>query len=893
WLNVTAYKSENKTISPFTLNTVYDYYVMKEQETLSATLDQTLPMQIDILISSTGPKILKFDWLADDPSAINYDRYLISPSGKIVDIDERTATSHAISPPIDVFNYLIFNAKEKGTYRLLVYATYNKPAYLYLEFLSSTISTLPMDTIIFGGNGGDILTIDESVHSGWQSNWFKFKGNKGDIYRLDLSKDYSTGIEPIIDIWVPCKAGYILDENILTGSHEVYFPESGNAYISFSDTGYGDWYRYSLFLSEIEVFDYNIGNNLTKYRILSDDIIVIEFEIQENSFIRFNYSSLVDPAGQPYIKALETTNAFIFRDSKNLQSFDEITPLLTTTVDSEEFKYYYMPAGIYKAIIKNSNPSADGSFQISSKVVKWVDEKFPINSLTYPNKNPSQFANLEFEPDEYYANLKQGLGININISEPGQYRLNITVLNSENLTITPNPGNPSAVVVYNSSEGTYHDWTTEALDPLKSFPAFSDDELSEQTGDILFIAYSQKWSDMNFNFSRLGEKDSPAMNLDFYTYDGIDFTSEVPETLDSTDMFTSSNGTISIDITDSAFTNWIKGADFDIDNIDENDSYWLAIKVEAKDYSTLPYFQSITILNQTQVPSETILGNLNFALLRDSGYEYGDYWSPSDQPSIAQIVGDSFEAFLIEADQPYYIGTEEGMYKLLIVPEVQSDEPLMIKVAIENFWSYRHQKTYDITSEPNLYQYQINKYTDSGYAHDDGTLYQYNLTTTYNHLNSRPTDLGQKSYFVIECFGQAYQWTQLVVACENITEYNLYLSQDFPWIDNNGPNSEIKTLTPLTPGTTDSTYEFGVHNDHFYLIFETHAPNDWVTYKIDLNQYNTVQLLAKAKVASPEFEMPMALILGLAIGIPVAACIIVVVYVLKRRGRILTKTPRG
>lgn len=890
WLNVTAYKSENNTISPFTLNTVFDYYIMKEKKTLSVPLDRTLPMQIDIIISSTGPKILKFDWLADDPSAINYDRYLISPSGKLVDLDERTATSHAISPPIDVFNYLIFNAKEKGTYRLLIYATHNEPAYLFLEFLSSTISTLPMDTIMFGGNGGDILTIDESVHSNWQSIWFKFKGNKGDIYRLDLSKDYSTGIEPIIDLWIPCQAGYILDENILTGSHEVYFPESSNAYISFTDTGYGDWYRYSLFVSEIEAFDYNIGQNLTKYRVLSDEIITIEFEIQEDSFIRFNYSSLADPAGQPYIKALETANAFIFRDSKNLQSFDEITPLLTTTIDSEDFNYYYMPTGIYKAIIKNNNPNEDGAFHISSKLIEWADENIPINSLTYPNNSPSQFTSLEFEPDVYYDNLKQGIGIDINISEPGQYRLNVTVLNSENLTITPNPGRPSAVVVYNSSQGTYHNWTTEVLDPLKSFPAFSDDEPSEQTDDILFIAYSQKWSDMNFNFSQLGVKDSPALDLSFMTYDGTDFTNEVSETLDTTYEFTS-NGNISLNIEDGDYIDWIKGADFDVININENDSYWLGIKLNSKDYSTLPYIQSITILNETQAPSETILGNLNFALVRDTGYDYGDYWIPSDQPSVAQIVSDSFESFLIEADSPYLMGFEEGIYKLLVIPEVESDDPFMIKVAVENFWSYKQQITYNITSEPNLYQYQINNYTDSGYAYDNGTLHHFNLTTTYNHLKSTPTDLGQDSYFVIECFGQAYQWTQLVVACENVTQYNLYLAQNLPWIDNDGPNSEITMLTPFTPGTTVSTYEFGIFNDHFYLIFQTLASEDWITYKIDLNQYNTIQLLAKAEVASQEPEIPMALILGIAIGIPVTAGIIVVIYVLKRRGRILSKTP--
>ena len=67
WLNVSAYNAENDTLSPYTLNTVFNYYVMAEENELTVPLNNSMPMQIDLLLSS-GPKILKLDWLLNLPN---------------------------------------------------------------------------------------------------------------------------------------------------------------------------------------------------------------------------------------------------------------------------------------------------------------------------------------------------------------------------------------------------------------------------------------------------------------------------------------------------------------------------------------------------------------------------------------------------------------------------------------------------------------------------------------------------------------------------------------------------------------------------------------------------------------------------------------------------------
>ncbi|MFX1299025.1 MAG: hypothetical protein ACFFD2_29725, partial [Promethearchaeota archaeon] len=757
WLNISAFDAENETLSPFTLNSVFNYYVMNEGGELTVPLNHSIPMQIDLTIGSTGPKILRIDWLT--VGSVGYYPFLISPSGKLVFYDWDTATSHAVSPPVDVFDYMTFVAHETGTYRLIVFAMHGNPAYLTLEFLKPTISSLAKESLIFEGNAEDILAIEEKEHSSWQSNWLKFSGKRGDVFRLDLNQDYATGQTPIISIWMPTEDGYLLSSDLLSppveGIYEIFFPTDSNAYVSITDAGYGDWYRYSFYLSKYEPIGYNIGDNKTTFRISRDQRKLIEFSIEEDSYVQFNYTST--PPGNPFFYG----NMFGYLDTKNLFSMGYSSPIQTKTVDSEMFYYYYMPAGKYLALIQNSDETKDGIFEIDSKFVDWVNDTIPINTLTYHDSDPTQFLTLDFEPDEYYSSLKQGIGVGINITEPGQYMLNVTILASENLAAIPLTADPAVVVGYNDSEGIYYDWTQEALDPAGSFPAMELDGL-----DYLYIAYPQKWHDMEFNFSVYG---GGANDIDAYTYDG-DFNNFI-SIIDNTNEF-NDNGSVIMDVTSSAYDNWIRGADFDLQHINESRYYWIRITPDLGDFAPIPYIQLLKLSNIS------LQGDLNFALVRDSGYNYSDFWQPSDQPS--DITGlwinqesaynyDSDDIPLIVEDQPYFVGIEEGFYKLLIIPE-RWDYPgtITIRFAVEDIWSYRTTATYNISEispSPNLHKFEINNYTSTAYGSNTTSYYTYDLVIEYNDTEAYAGH-GDYSYFALECYGKPYQWTQLVAAIE-------------------------------------------------------------------------------------------------------------------------------
>jgi len=902
WINVTALNPHNTTLSPYSFNSVFNYYVLIEGGELTFPLNHSIPIQIDVVIESKGPKVLKADWLTDDPSKITQWVNLISPSGKEVGIYEETATSHAVTPSIDVFDYITFVAHETGTYRLLVYAEHDdgKPAYLNLKFLSSSIYSLPLEKLMFGGNGEDILTIEEKEYSTWQSDWYRINGEEGEIIRMELTEDYATGVKPIISIWSPCENGYVLDSPIGAGTHEIYFPTSGNAYVSFIDGDYGDWYRYSLYLRKYEVLNYNIGDNKTSIRISRSQSKTIEFSLEEDSFVRFNFTSLDDPAGEPYLDVLGTPNAFIFMDTKELDCYEIITPLESKLVGTKWFHYYYLPTGTYKGIIKNSNEADDGIFKISSNYVYFANTTIPINSLTYPSINPSEFLTLEFEPNDYYNGIYDAQYVYINITEPGQYLLNTTIYALDYLPALPLTADPSVVAVYNWSEGTTHDWTDEALNTSKSFPAFSDD-WSEDL-DLLFVAYPQKWHNIELNFSSFGSPSGPS--IDFRVWDGSNLM--VMPVTDGTSEFIS-NGTVVLDINSNEYRDWALGMGnwfelygIDVPGINEDDYYWLGIwNWDSYSGNDVPYIQTIKLSNIT------LQGDINLALIRESGYNYSDSWNVpiGVEPSllIYQESGnlyDSAGTMLLKPPGPYprILGLEEGVYKLLIIPHgFGYSGSLKVDFAVENYWPYRHQRSYNISAispTPNLYMYQIQNYTTSGYGQINITMHNYGLITQYNDTEASISVFpGNLSYFVVECYGSAYQWTQLIVSTNNVSSYNLYLMQDLPWVTNS-PNMEVALLASASMPFINNTHEFGVHTDHFYLLFEVDELDDLVTFRIALSQYNTTVLTASSPVASytpPTDSGPW--ILGLAIGIPVVAGIIVVVYILKRKGRILTKHP--
>ncbi|MHA2006206.1 MAG: hypothetical protein ACXACO_04025 [Promethearchaeota archaeon] len=894
WLNVSAFNAGNNTLFPFTVNTVFNYHVMQEGGNIIIPLNNSMPMQIDLIVTLSGPKILKFDWLTNNPAAVVINDFnLISPSGKIVAFDWQTAST-TVMVATDIFDYFAFVANEVGTYRILVDAFHTQPAYLNMEFLDTSISSLNLNTLTFGGNSDENPSLTDFWDIEWQNNWFEIKGEKGDLFRLDLGLDYSA-LAPIIDVWLPCENGYVLDQGISVGVYDLYFPTSGNAYVSLNDADYGGWYRYSLFLSEIGIHNYTIGIDKTMFRVSRDERKAIEFSIEQDSFVRFNYTIWGTPPGAPTINALGTNNAFIYEDSKNFECYDVISAIETKTVGSEVFYYYYMPAGRYKAVIENTNTQADGLIQFNSKYVEWESNTIPINSLTYPDVNPSQFVTLEFDPDEYYPSLKQGMGIGFNITSLGQYRLNITVLASDHIAAIPTLVNPSAVVFYNDSDAEYYDYSSAMITQNQSIPVFTN------TDDELYIAFPNKWHDMHFNLSQLGNNDA-GQDLFPYVWDG-GFWDTMSMTNPMSDEFESNETWISDIYGDPDFTTWQKGCDFDIPNLSEEDFYWMRI------YCGDGYGgggEIVPYLDLIQLSNITISGDLNLALVRDSGYNYSDSWmplQPSEPPTILinQEPGNllvSDENWLFTGLDPRTIGFEEGHYKLLIIPENWDySGSIKIQLAIENYWDYNVERSFTITEEPLAYPWQIGNLVNvSDPILYNYSTYPYDFTVTYNDTETSWDDGGfVEAYIAVDCYGTAFSWTQLVVETSNVSDYELYLLQDFPWNDNTGPNNEVELIGASISG--NNTIEFGVIRDNFTLLFEIFGDgDDLITFKIGIRQYNTTELYTNEVVAT--YTPPSNglggtnLVLILAIILPaIAGAAIVTVFVLKKKGKILTKTP--
>jgi len=619
-----------------------------------------------------------------------------------------------------------------------------------------------------------------------------------------------------------------------------------------------------------------------------DETKTIEFSVQEDSIVRFNYTSLPNPLGAPFMDALGDSNAFIFRDSKEYNCYDINKNIFSQTVDSTDFFWHYMPAGTYKAVIKNTNPVANGLFQISSQVYDWSEETIPVNTLTYPTIFPTEFVTIEFEPDSEFLSLKNPVGIDIEIPDIGQFRLNTTFWATDNPETAT--GFPSHLYMYNSTP------TADYYSFGYPQPAFSLDGDST-VGDYLYIGSPTRWTGMTFDFSVLGVGGTIS-TPEIYEPIGPDWD-PFPMDNEGTSGLTA-DGTIEFDISDPIFGSWTKGANVNIDpDLDESDYYWMRIPCSG-DYSTVPILQQLTLLNLT------IEGDLQFILIGESGYKYDDYWGPTgiNQPgdptnlevSLDDDDGGSYnfdtdESSIIETADPETIGLEGGTYRLLIIPEDWDyNGSVTIQFAVEDFWNYRHQKTFDITTAPNLHAIDISNYTLSGYSNLTGPYYGYDLITQYNHTEAYVSFTGE-SFFAIECTGAPYQWTQLVVVTQGVTNYELNIIQDLPWIDTNGPNDEVMQIGPENL-IANATYEFGVFSEQFTLLFEVLAPVDDtnVTFYISLSQYDTVPLTTRDVKAS--YTPPIDIILVLAIVIPAAVGgAIVVVYVLKKKGKILTKRP--
>ncbi len=294
--------------------------------------------------------------------------------------------------------------------------------------------------------------------------------------------------------------------------------------------------------------------------------------------------------------------------------------------------------------------------------------------------------------------------------------------------------------------------------------------------------------------------------------------------------------------------------------------------------------------------------------MSDSGYEYSDFWKPTAPLSQSGIIinqeslydGFSYEQWRFGATaDPYILGLEAGNYKLLVIPEQWSHPgSLGIRLSIEDYWGYHVEQSYTIPGEPLAHPWQIGNMVNV----EDRILYNYStypydFSITYNDTEVRWDDNlypNDEVYLAVNCYGTPYSWTQLVVGGVNISDYELYLLQDLPWIDNNGPYQEIM---PIDNTIGDNyTVEFGVIRDNFTLLFEIWgdgSPDEMVTLNIGLRQYNTTALLASEVIATytPPGPDLGPLVLTLLIVIPAGAGAVVVVYILKKKGKILTKHP--
>lgn len=890
WLNVSAYDAENDTLSPFTLNTVFNYYVMAEGSELTVPINNSLPMQIDIMIDNTGPKMLKFDFVIDDPEAFPINTFhLVSPSGKLVDFDFAPAVAYFLIGSGTVFYYMSFVSHEQGTYRLLIDADYAAgPAYINLEFLDFKLTNLAVNKVVYGSAGDDYPSGQDMMEDEWDAEWFKLSGKKGDKFTLDYGLGY-TQIDPtadiLVDIWSPCENGYNLESGILPGTYDIYFPKTGSVYISISDILTRGMYKPSLYVKEIPTIDYNIGDNVTNIRVSRDQRKAIDFTVEQDSFVRFNYTEWGE--GDAEISSMGTTDGFIFKDAKNLECYEVLIPIETKSAGTMDFYYYYFPAGEYEAIIKNTDILYDSVLQISSEYVYYANSTVPITSLSYPLTNPTSSLTAQFQPDAFYSSLKQGQWFDINIAETGQYRLNWSIFASDNVAQIPTSANPSVVLAYNGTTEEYYDYTTISHTYLQSFPAFDTDD------DFLYIAYPGKWHDMHFNMSQFGAAEGHVdLEVDVWH---SDTWNRLDQDSDTTSDFTD-NGTWVLDIygdTDSDFEAWSKGVgtEFDLDGIDEDRYYWLRFDCEAP-YSPMPYFDLISLSNIT------MHGDVNFALVGDSGYVYGDFWTPTAASSVTDFVinqdwgkdFDSREGWLFDdaISDPYILGLEAGNYKLLVIPEQWSHPgSLGIRFSIEDYWGYHVEQSYTIPGEPLAHTWQIGDFNVGDSILYNYSTYPYDFSITYNDTEVSWAQGGNEAYVAIKCYGKPYSWTQLVVGGLNVSTYDLYILQDLPWLISSNPYQE---QMPIAGGIGDNnTIEFGVIRDNFTLLFEIQnlaGPNEMVTLNIGLRQYNTTALYGSEIIASytPPGPDLGPLVVTLLIVIPSAIGVaVVVVYVVKKR----------
>lgn len=896
WANVSALGVENETVSAYFVNTVWNSYSMSGSGSLDISLNSSIPIEVNINIASSGPKMLKFNWNLDDPTVfpITATR-LISPNNKTVARKYEQAYYSSVNPSNRIFSYMLFIADRPGTYRLLVNSQYGQEfAELNLEFMNFDITNIPKDGVVNGGDGADFPNVIEIWEDKWDMEWFKIDGKQGEHFVLDYGLIYGNEGSYSVYFWTPTEDGYAVSTDKLTGSYDLYFPTDETFFISLKDDVSMSPEKVSFSLKEVPLVQHEIGGNTTITKVSRNQRKAINFSVPEDSFVVLNYTSW--GKGNPKIVFDGTANDLIYRDSASMKGYGIIPPLREVVVDEKTYYYYYLPAGEYRALVKNVDITNDGVLQLSSRVIEYLNGTIPINSLSYPNKYASSFTQVTFNSTEKHDSLKGAQWLTLNITETGQYRLNTTIKAAQN------PGcastrSPQHLYVYNATNDTYYRFNYPNL------TYFLD------VDDYIYIGMDCKYTGLLVNLSNTG---AGQFSVQMWAEDNGGWQN-LPNTDGTNDL--SKNGTIEFDVGDQRFTDWWqRGRDISsdieqIDNETESDLYWLRLNCN-NDYDAFPNITKITILNTT------ISGNLNITILKQSGYVYGDYWEIDESNSrlldFADIQTardesplyqrytkyDSQGRFIITDDhsEPYIIGFEEGIYKVLIIPtDWCYSGQIVANFGVENYWPYKEYHYYNISQispEPSFYAYEIDTFTNVSYG-NSGSLTGYPWSKSFNYTeNMMPvSSISKDGYMLLRCFGEAYKWTQLVTYTENVSNYNIYLIQDLPW-QSNQPDSEVAQL--VLNEDNSSLYEFGVFKDEFYLLFEYNnlMANETITFKLSLSQYNTTKIFSTSYATSAGIEGSNILFTGLIIGGIAAVVIGVVVVIIKKRGgRVFSKTP--
>ncbi|MBN1802886.1 MAG: hypothetical protein JW891_15360 [Candidatus Lokiarchaeota archaeon] len=860
WLEVNAGTSENSTISPFEANAVYNRFTMTEGSSLAVEVEQYLPIEVDIAITSTGPKALKVDFLDDDAVGSFSSSRLVSPSGDLLGSSLVPVTYNAMFGGVTQFYYIPFVAHETGTYRLLLHSTSTLTGFLKLEFVSVGKASISRNTLTTVGNSDNNPNVQEMFDDTWRMDWYSISGSKGDKITLQYGWDYFVAA-PTILLWQQMPNGVYVPTDIsgVTDKIPICFLESTNVYVTVDPGMNGIMYRLSMLAKTVPITDYTIGEDLS-IETTRGEYKAVSFRIRESSFVRFNYST--SGSGLP-----TPPSSFIYIDSSELNVEPTVDPIDTKTgMYGETYDYYYLLPGEYEFFVVSSDTSYNGIFEISSTIVEEDSTVIPITDMSYGmGWTDISMAGITFEEDPYEYYIRQGLWTTVEITEDGQYFFVANITNSDNSI--PTSVAPSHVIAYNYTSDEYVDVTAQALAlDGSTFETF------QNTNDRLYIAYTDKWHDMEFNLTVAGSGTAESM----YVWDGA--WSGITRT-DTTNNF-QDNGSMVLSYADGDYLDWIRGqGTFDLPSLEENDFYWIRINCG----TSSPVFDYIRLSNVTIEPA------LNYVLLQDSEYVYGDYLL--DTP----IAIYDFDDWLISPTPGYELDTglsqvlassflNAGTYKLLLIPE---DCPRMgsvtLRLGLYNTIGATRQSSYT-TSIPVPIIHDFNMTTGI----TDST-HPYNYTTYPFNINPAPFNATlYANSLVIECTGGTeYAWTQLFATVENATFSQVQIWQDLDWQSGAGPAGDYNSIYNGA-GVTTFADEFGVFLDHFYLVFfytPTVPLNDLVEFKIGLSQYDTpIFTTADRTVSTPAPGIPTETIVFIVVGVGIGAgAVIVVAYVYKKR----------